>query len=162
MSGFLMVKDGVLTWCCRSTASPDRASGVLSGWTADGQTKSSRDHDGLLRRHRRSTIRIGSPPRGRGADPMGSAGRRQCPGRGRERQAPVIRLGRRNSHAGVRIPLHQVLEDVRRQGDLRRTRPAPLGEVPSLRQHRRRAAHLARPGEDLEEVVKSRIAEGRG
>ena len=57
MSGFLT--DGAST-VVHGSASPVRASGVLTGWGA------------LLGRHHRSTIRAGVPPGGRGADPMGA------------------------------------------------------------------------------------------
>src|SRR5271157_5880591 len=91
--------------------------------------------------------------KGRGSNSMDSAGRYRCPCRGRDLRAPVFRLGRRTSHASLRIPLQEVLDDVRRQGDLRRARQAPQGELPALRQHRCGAGLDACRGEDLEEVL---------
>src|SRR5208337_1378367 len=76
-----------------------------------------------------------------------------CPRTGKGRWARVFRLGGRTSHASVRVLLQEVHEDLRRQGDLRRARQAPPGELLSLRQHRCGAGHDACRGEDLEEVL---------
>src|SRR4029077_19775555 len=89
----------------------------------------------LKRHHRGFTIKDAASTKGRGSSSMNSAERYRCPRRGKDLRAPVFRLGRRNTHASLRIPLQEVLEYVRRQRDLRRARQAPQGEVPSLRQH---------------------------
>jgi hypothetical protein len=107
----------------------------------------------LNRHHRGFTIKDATSTKVRGSSSMNSAGSYQCPRRGKDLRAPVFRLGRRNSHASLRIPLQEVLEDVRRQRELRRARQASQGELPSLRQHRRGAGHHACRGEDIEEVL---------